>query len=474
MFVSRGQAQNAADAGALAAATSLAFWRQRQFGALAQDSAIATARQNLVWGEPPDSSRRMTWPFRPLSPWPPGVPGHLCASSTSSARATRAVGGNPLPTFFANIFGVGEQGTRATATAQMLAPARAPPTASSPGRLPTGGLTTLSRPVRHVLALRAQPGAAGFTRTRDPDELHPSDGELDWKRLHAAGRLWARQLTLTLGAAGSSIVPGGSNPVEIDVAAATGMRADRQCHPSLPSVPVGGGTTLGRPGRRHRTRNGGGGECADRAGLLRDLEHRRQRGTGRPAAAACRPAPARAARVWSRFRSSTWTCIDQARATGGRQHLDHPGDRLVDRGPAATRRRLSLALPPCRSPARCSVPRRIVVRPNRDPGPMSRSVRSAESSPSSASVDRELRRDASARHRRARRVAGGQRSSLVLGRPAAHSTRDSSTSAPPTVCLMMSRVSGDAIRRDLVLILATSSLDPCRFSKRCAPAIASA
>jgi hypothetical protein len=117
MFVSRRQAQNAADAGALAAATSLAFVSNSQ--TLARNSALAAARQNLVWGQAPDvRGSDVTFPACP--PGASGVAGTCVRADVFRTTYGRA-GGNPLPTFFANIVGIDEQGTRASATAQLMA-----------------------------------------------------------------------------------------------------------------------------------------------------------------------------------------------------------------------------------------------------------------------------------------------------------------------------------------------------------------
>src|SRR5688572_7854130 len=70
VWVGRGQAQTAADVGALAGAISLAFDSSTDFGA-ARERARATARENAVWGEAPDVQLTdITFP-----PCPPGAPG---------------------------------------------------------------------------------------------------------------------------------------------------------------------------------------------------------------------------------------------------------------------------------------------------------------------------------------------------------------------------------------------------------------
>ena len=85
--------------------------------ALARTSALNVAVQNEVWDEAPDvTPDDITFPE-----CPPGSPG---AGSNACIRVdvfrNQRAGGNPLPTFFARLVGVNEQGVRATATAEVL------------------------------------------------------------------------------------------------------------------------------------------------------------------------------------------------------------------------------------------------------------------------------------------------------------------------------------------------------------------
>ena len=114
MWVSRGQAQNAADAGAHAGAISLAF-----DGAADQDGAraraIVMAQRNLVWGQVPDViDTDVTFPV-----CPPGIPGppDTCVKVDVFRNQARQ---NALPTFFSRLVGVMDQGVRATATARVI------------------------------------------------------------------------------------------------------------------------------------------------------------------------------------------------------------------------------------------------------------------------------------------------------------------------------------------------------------------
>ena len=115
MWVSRGQAQNSADAGALAGAISLAFDSSTdQDGARAK--AIALARRNRVWTEAPDiTNADVTFP-----PCPPGAPGLPDTCIKVDVFRNQRAGGSPLPVFFSRLVGITNQGVRATATAQII------------------------------------------------------------------------------------------------------------------------------------------------------------------------------------------------------------------------------------------------------------------------------------------------------------------------------------------------------------------
>jgi Flp pilus assembly protein TadG len=114
MWASRGQAQTSADAGALAGAISLAFDSGTDFDA-ARARAIALAQANRVWGEAPSvTDADVTFP--PCPPGAPGVPDTCIKVDVYRNQARN----NALPTFFARLAGVTDQGVRATATAQIV------------------------------------------------------------------------------------------------------------------------------------------------------------------------------------------------------------------------------------------------------------------------------------------------------------------------------------------------------------------
>jgi len=114
MWVSRSQAQNSADAGALSGAISLAF-NSPTDQAAARARAIAVAQANQVWKQAPSvTAADVTFPA-----CPPGIPGpqDQCVKVNVFRNQAR---GNPLPTFFAKLSNVPNQGVVATATAQVV------------------------------------------------------------------------------------------------------------------------------------------------------------------------------------------------------------------------------------------------------------------------------------------------------------------------------------------------------------------
>lgn len=116
LWSARRQAQNAADAAAMAAAVSLGFV-DFDDDTRARNAALDAAARNLIWGAAPDiTAADVTFPTCPV-----GAPG---AGTDSCVRVdvfrNQRAGGSPLPTIFGNLVGVTNQGVRATATAQVM------------------------------------------------------------------------------------------------------------------------------------------------------------------------------------------------------------------------------------------------------------------------------------------------------------------------------------------------------------------
>lgn len=122
MWVARRQAQNAADAGALAAANIVAFYRSGEW-ALAREAAKKVAEGHKIFGIAPTvtlgSGGPPGNPADDISfvPCPDDATGNPCVR----VNVYREAGNKPLPTFFARLFGTTTQNVRATATAEVTA-----------------------------------------------------------------------------------------------------------------------------------------------------------------------------------------------------------------------------------------------------------------------------------------------------------------------------------------------------------------
>jgi Flp pilus assembly protein TadG len=124
-WVARGQAQNSADAGALAGAVGLALDQPNVLpeAPLAKQSAVSYATANAVWGQAPNVD--ITTDVKILCPSPtcaepcPDGSSDTCVRVDVYRNQERA--NASLPTFFGRVAGVMAQGVKATATAKVLA-----------------------------------------------------------------------------------------------------------------------------------------------------------------------------------------------------------------------------------------------------------------------------------------------------------------------------------------------------------------
>jgi Flp pilus assembly protein TadG len=119
LWVSRHQAQNAADSGALAGAIALAFddFDDRSDTGPAKMAAQSFAKVNSVFGESPDVDMTTDVRFYNDAPaaFPPSCVTDDCIRVDVYRNQDRD---NPLPTFFGHIVGVNNQGVRAMAIAR--------------------------------------------------------------------------------------------------------------------------------------------------------------------------------------------------------------------------------------------------------------------------------------------------------------------------------------------------------------------
>jgi Flp pilus assembly protein TadG len=122
-WVGRGQAQNAADSGALAGAVSMAFdvdgWTDRTETGPARVAARQMALSNVVWGAAPDVNITTDVVFTnlPADRCPVDANGRTPCIRVDVYR--NQARGNALPSIFGGIVGLTETGVKATATARV-------------------------------------------------------------------------------------------------------------------------------------------------------------------------------------------------------------------------------------------------------------------------------------------------------------------------------------------------------------------
>jgi Putative Flp pilus-assembly TadE/G-like len=240
MWAARRQAQNAADAAALAGAISLAYVDFDNQN-LARQSALDVAAQNNVWGQVPDvTPGDVTFPLCPA-----GAPG---AGTNSCIRVdvfrNQRAGGSPLPTFFGRLVGVNEQGVRAMAMAEAL----------------FGNVTDCVKPFAipdKWEENRNNQGPVGWSET-DTFERYERDGTTlltpaDFygpgtgytpETVGLGGGDHGRYITLKAGNPNDALAPGWFHPVVINPTEGPGGANYRDNIASCDLTPIGPGTEL--------------------------------------------------------------------------------------------------------------------------------------------------------------------------------------------------------------------------------------
>lgn len=213
LWASRRQAQNSADAAAMAGAISLAFGDFND-QAMARQSALTVAGLNGVWDAAPDvGPGDVTFPVCP--PGSPGAGTNSCIRVNVFRTTYQRAGGNPLPTFFGTLVGVNNQGVRATATAEAL----------------FGNSTDCVKPwaiADKWVERRDDRGPAGWSETDtfehynnqdvpyDPFDLYDSTTGFTPESVGLGGGDHGRYLVLKTGQPNDAIAPGLFHPVRIN------------------------------------------------------------------------------------------------------------------------------------------------------------------------------------------------------------------------------------------------------------------
>ncbi len=121
LWTARRQAQNSADAGALAGAIALAFDDAADFSnsGPAKANAFLATQINRVWGQSPfvDINTNITFPLTPAASCDPDGDGRSNCVRVEVFRNTDSM--NPLPMLFGQLVGRSTQDMRATATAMV-------------------------------------------------------------------------------------------------------------------------------------------------------------------------------------------------------------------------------------------------------------------------------------------------------------------------------------------------------------------
>lgn len=207
MWLSRRQAQNAADAGALAGATARAFdelTNPPSANGPAFQAASKAAAANDVWLTPPAVD--VTWDC------PTFISGGRCVRVDVYQDGTH--NSTTLPTYFAPLFGVSTQGTQATATAQAvvanasdcLKPFAIPDRWDEIQAPPWDPTDTFSRYFTN--------GANKGNLVTNPDVYAPPSANSTGTGFTVAG-YYGTQLVLHPGGGGNSIAPGDWEAVDL-------------------------------------------------------------------------------------------------------------------------------------------------------------------------------------------------------------------------------------------------------------------
>jgi Flp pilus assembly protein TadG len=114
LWVSRAQAQNAADAAAHAGVVSLAYGSPGDLDA-ARAAAQAVVAEHSIWGEAV-APASVQMEIGPCPAGSPATPGDCVRVAVERGGAS----GAPLPTFFARLFGAGATTLRASASAKVM------------------------------------------------------------------------------------------------------------------------------------------------------------------------------------------------------------------------------------------------------------------------------------------------------------------------------------------------------------------
>jgi len=250
MWVGRGQAQNAADAGALAGAVAMALdtngWTDRTETGPARAAALRMAQSNAIWSQTPSVNVATDVFFT-------GDPAAMCPADVNGRTPCIRVDvyrnqarGNPLPAIFGRAVGLVNQGVRATATAR-VAVANASD-CLKPWAIPDKWLERYPVPAPWTSTSTYETGnQQGQTWTPyNPPDLYTRPSGSDPGTGFTVQADLGLQVTLKAGGPQTSIAPGVYFPVRIPTytGTSTGGSDYRANISGCNGIPISIGTTL--------------------------------------------------------------------------------------------------------------------------------------------------------------------------------------------------------------------------------------
>jgi hypothetical protein len=215
LWVSRHQAQNSADAGALAGATALALDNFNDHTATgpAKLAARSFALSNVVWDAAPDV--QMASDVRFYSDAPAAFPATCVNDDCIRVDVYRnQARGNPLPMFLGFLVGLTDQGVRATATAQAS-------TANGSECLKPWAIADKWAENNPVIGAPWSPTSTFDTTGTHPDVYTPPSANSTGTSFTLANDLGVK-LTLKVGQPGDAINPGWFQAIDLSCEAGGG------------------------------------------------------------------------------------------------------------------------------------------------------------------------------------------------------------------------------------------------------------
>ena len=241
MWTARRQAQNSADAGAIAGAIGLGYDDPTDYsnsGAAKQNAYIA-AQTNFVWGQSPyvDITSHITFPLTPLPDCDPDGDG---LSQCIRVEVFRDMDNtNALPMLFGHILGLHNQNTRASAVAVVAA----------------ANQSECVKPWGVADKWAEADGTWDPTDTFDPaagddyrpqGELGPQDPGTGWKAPPGTPNDYGQMLTLKVGDPNDSVNPGWFQALDLSPAEdSTCTNGGAQCYKSAIAGCAGGTWRIG-------------------------------------------------------------------------------------------------------------------------------------------------------------------------------------------------------------------------------------